>query len=109
MNHRNADLVPLSSLCLNPRRGELLSAAVYDLVHTKVVLKRIETADVVIVLIVAPPDGTASLVLITGDGLDPDAQLEVFEGSVVSNREIERAAVVFCPHEGQYIRFARSR
>lgn len=65
--------MPLARLGLNFRGVELLTPTVHDLINAVIPFARIKPGDVVIVLILAVPDGTAALVFIGGDGLNLDA------------------------------------
>ncbi|MBN1343662.1 MAG: hypothetical protein JXQ73_13320 [Phycisphaerae bacterium] len=76
-DHLDAERVPLTSLELDLRGGELLSLAVEDLVEAVVVLERVDATDVVVLLFLASPDGSAALVDLSGDGLDADAEGDV--------------------------------
>ena len=65
--HRHSERVPLL-VARDLGAGELGPLAVLDLVDAEVVLERVVAADVVVVLVLGPPDQAAAAVDLAGDG-----------------------------------------
>ena len=70
------------------------SNAVDDLVNAEVVFERVVAADVVVLLVLGPPDHAAAAVEFAGDGPEPDAQVNVLVARSLGQGDVEGGIVV---------------